>query len=344
MKKMFLSFMITVLLMVIAQPCAHIAYAAEIVSIDQPTEQAPEYDYYDSSLPVEEIYSNPGTFTTVEAVEFGTSTEVPALALYVGDPNWGDHRQFARMAPVEEGLTAGDSVAKIALRPNQQYWVTEYLVNTAAADGEAITGLKLFLDFPERIRAGETNYLYAYLNSDNDVSGSRVCCIELQSDKEIWLRSVEQTMTGISMHDVDQGATFFADLELGLKNVDGEGRVTLTMEWPENFDIKGGIDEGYFAMTMIETFSENPAKRVIYAESDEEFDRLIADTEEPNEEIIPDDGKDEAEEEESKTPGTLGMLVLIALLISIIYSLIRLGVEVHEQAKIDRYFKDQDKK
>lgn len=302
------------------------------------------YDYYDDTLPIEEIYSNPADLTEFPTAEFGKSTEHPMLASYVGDPNWGDHRQFARMAPADASLTAGDSVAKIILKPDQKYWLTEYLVNTAAEDGEAISGLKLFLDFPDHMRAGEQNYLYAYLQSDNDAGGNRVCRVEMVCNQEIWLRPVDKTMActrGAHTDDV----TFFSDLEFGMKTYEGEMRVTLTMDWPENFGIQGGSDAGYFAMTLLETLSENPSKKVVYAESKEEFDELIGDTEFTGSyEDKTTDTSYEPAEEKSKKPSTFMMVVIVVLLLAVAYSFYRLAKEVRENARIERYFRKKDDK
>lgn len=278
--------------------------------------------YYDETLPVEELYCNLDEIANFPTVNFGESTEAPMLASYINDPNWGDHRQFARMAPADlnDNLAAGDSVAKIILQPNHDYWLTEYLVNTAAENGEGITGLKLFIDFPDRMRAGEENYVYAYLNSENDAGGSRVCRVRMICEDEIWLRPVGESLMGIRHGDDDQ-PTFFTDWQFGAQNYQGELRYTLEIEWPEDFNIQGGADNGYFAMVMLETFSENPAKNVIYA-TEESADELIADTEftDGYEEYTP-SVEDEQNSDEANAQSPLRYLIWLGplvLLISII--------------------------
>lgn len=279
--------------------------------------------YFDENLSIAELYSNIDPLTTkYKAVEYGEVTEKPMLAAYTDDPNWGDHRQFARMCPNVSGaaLTPGDTVAKITLTPDTEYYLMEYLVNTAAEDTE-IKGLKLYIDFPTHMNVDETNYIYAYLESENDAGGSRVCYIEMTTDREIWLDSLNGMFFGYMTNVTKQTTSktspsvWSQEAEYGAKVDDsGQLRSLLSVEWPEANPLAGGENNGYFVNTVITTHSESPFSQVMVLD-DEAFEAAIADDPDMPQEVIEGDVKDADYE---STPTNMTARKIIAVLGSII--------------------------
>lgn len=232
------------------------------------------YQYYPTNVPVNELYSTIDPVNTnLPAVDYDEVTDQPMASSHINNPNWGDERQFARMVPYFDHLTAGDAVAQINLRPDTIYYLCEYLSNSCTPDTE-LENLKIHLNFPLKVEAGTYEPLYAYLTSDNDPVEERLCFIVMHAEEDTWLLASEETLC-VKTSETDLDQAIYADTEASIMVHDYKPRATVEITWPKDAAVQGGNENAWLAYYQLKACSKDPYSQPDNAGKMEEIYRSI---------------------------------------------------------------------